>query len=339
MSLLRGTILVLLLAGGGLAAVDAAAATRARPRRQAAAARSAHAAYVAEQARANRLAELLVQEEIQRRHTAGRPAAGPHRTGARPVANMVPAPRQALPAGGDGSTDPTGRPASGPVDAGLAALFDTPSATRPADPAPVAIPRPAPLFVAREGAVSGDVGGVRSPRRATRAVVQEPGARGAGATGPDVPGAAGRSRAMTREAGAAAPASDAAAGPAADIELFHAAYSDLSRGDTGAAREEFTRFRDTHPGHDLADNAQYWIGECYAAEGRFEEALEAYRMVIDHFPFGDKAAEALLKSGYVLLELGREDEARPVLSQVVDDFPGTGPARRAAARLQHLPAR
>ena len=126
-------------------------------------------------------------------------------------------------------------------------------------------------------------------------------------------------------------------GPAG-IDLFHAGYSHYSQGDTERARAAFTRFMALNPGHDLADNAQYWIGESWAAEGRLAEALAAYRSVLDHFPFGDRVADALLKSGYVLLDMGRSDEARSVLRQVIQEFPGTGPASRAAERLAALPA-
>ena len=136
------------------------------------------------------------------------------------------------------------------------------------------------------------------------------------------------------------PASPESPGPATPrvpgVELFHRGYSSYSQGDYQQARLALARFRDLNPGHDLSDNAQYWIGECYAAEGRWEAALAAYRVVLDHFPFGDKVADSLLKSGYVLLDLGRLAEARRLLEQVTEEFPGTGPARRAAEHLSRI---
>jgi len=40
---------------------------------------------------------------------------------------------------------------------------------------------------------------------------------------------------------------------------------------------EFVEFIKRFPKHDLADNAQYWIGEGYYAQKKYEPALTAYQ--------------------------------------------------------------
>jgi tol-pal system protein YbgF len=119
----------------------------------------------------------------------------------------------------------------------------------------------------------------------------------------------------------------------ADLELFHSGYSNYSKGDFAAARRSFASFLAANPGHELADSAQYWLGQCAAAEGDYSQALAEYRRVIESFPFGDKVPDALLKSGEALMELGREGEARSAWEQLARDFPDTGPGRRARERL------
>src|ERR1051326_6580573 len=44
-------------------------------------------------------------------------------------------------------------------------------------------------------------------------------------------------------------------------QLFAAAYSDYSRGNYDLALSEFRQYVETYPSSELADNAQYWIGE------------------------------------------------------------------------------
>lgn len=121
-----------------------------------------------------------------------------------------------------------------------------------------------------------------------------------------------------------------------NLELFHSGYSKYSQGDYGAARHDFASFLAAHPGDDLADSAQYWLGQCAAAKGDHETALVEYQRVIASFPFGDKVPDALLKSGDMLSRLGRGSEARQAWQTLVRDFPQSGAARRAQTRLADL---
>ena len=121
-----------------------------------------------------------------------------------------------------------------------------------------------------------------------------------------------------------------------NLELFHAGYSKYSQGDYTAARGDFAAFLAAHPGDDLADSAQYWLGQCAAAQGDHAAALAEYQRVIASFPSGDKVPDALLKSGDMLSRLGRENEARRTWEELVRDFPQSGAASRAQTRLTDL---
>ena len=134
-------------------------------------------------------------------------------------------------------------------------------------------------------------------------------------------------------AGAPQPPATPQAGGTANLELFHSGYSNYSKGDFVAARRSFASFLAANPGHELADSAQYWLGQCAAAEGDYARALADYRRVIESFPFGDKVPDALLKSGEALMELGREAEARLTWEELAREFPDTGAGRRARERL------
>src|SRR5690606_34317546 len=92
-------------------------------------------------------------------------------------------------------------------------------------------------------------------------------------------------------------------------------------------------FLATHPRHDYADNAQYWLGEAYYAQNDYRQALGEFRIVIETYPRGNKVPDALLKVGYCYQALGQTDKARAVLEQVVNLYPKSEPATLAATRL------
>jgi tol-pal system protein YbgF len=97
-------------------------------------------------------------------------------------------------------------------------------------------------------------------------------------------------------------------------------------------RELVRRF----PDHDLADNAQYWLGECFYAQKQFVEAISEFRQVVTRWPLGNKAPDALLKLGYCALALGETDKGRDLLTQVPISYPNTEAARLAQQRLAEL---
>jgi tol-pal system protein YbgF len=100
-----------------------------------------------------------------------------------------------------------------------------------------------------------------------------------------------------------------------------------------ALREVVTRF----PRHDLADNAQYWLGEAYYDQKDYPRALAEFRATVAGYPRGNKVADALLKVGYAYAALGDGGKAKAALEQVVALYPGTPPAALAASRLETLP--
>ncbi len=167
-------------------------------------------------------------------------------------------------------------------------------------------------------------------------VVAAPDASGAGAP---VAGAAGPGAQGTPPGSgtAANPAAGAAAATASTPEaLYRSAYEDYMRGNYDLAAEGFREYLRQWGGTDLADNAQYWIGECYDAQERFQEALDAFSEVLEKYPTSDKAAAAQLKKGLIYLKLGDQGQAVVNLQYVVYEHPGTKEADLARERLRSL---
>src|SRR5215470_3182279 len=80
-------------------------------------------------------------------------------------------------------------------------------------------------------------------------------------------------------------------------QLFAAAYSDYSRGNFDLALSEFKQYVETYPSSELADNAQYWIGEILYAQKKLPAAVAELEKVAVISPNGDKTTVALYKRG------------------------------------------
>jgi tol-pal system protein YbgF len=135
----------------------------------------------------------------------------------------------------------------------------------------------------------------------------------------------------------AAPAKEAAGKGKVDKEsLYGAAYELFKEAKYEKSREAFENFLKQYPDTEFSDNAQFWIGECYYFEKKYEKAIVEYEKVAKNFPEGNKVPYALLKQGLSFLKLGDKASAKLLLQQVTKDFPNTSQARIARARLLEI---
>jgi tol-pal system protein YbgF len=128
----------------------------------------------------------------------------------------------------------------------------------------------------------------------------------------------------------------AAGGHPTPSELYNTAYADYTRGRWPLAIQGFQDYLTAYPNTDLSDNAQYWIGECHYAEKKYKEAIADFDKLLKQWPRSDKAAAALLKKGYALIELGQKPEAVVQLQYVIHEYPSAEEARLARARLKAM---
>jgi tol-pal system protein YbgF len=120
------------------------------------------------------------------------------------------------------------------------------------------------------------------------------------------------------------------------LKLYHQAYDALRAGRHDEAIAGFRELVRRFPEHDLADNAQYWLGECFYDRKLYSAAAPEFRQVVTRYPTGNKAPDALLKLAYCLLALGDLQKGRDLLSQVPASYPHTEAARLAELRLAEI---
>lgn len=111
------------------------------------------------------------------------------------------------------------------------------------------------------------------------------------------------------------------------------AFDSLKNGKYDEAIRGFRALLEKWPNGRFADNALYWTGEAYYVKRDYKSAQTAFQTVVQRFPTSAKAPDSMLKVGLSQLELKQEAEARATLQRVVQMYPQTNAARLAQQRL------
>ena len=122
-------------------------------------------------------------------------------------------------------------------------------------------------------------------------------------------------------------------GPPSPEELYNAAFGDFNKANYDLARQGFEEYLKNYPDTELSDNAQYWIGESYYIQRKFNEAIQGFDKVVSKYAKGDKAPAAALKKGYSLLEIKNNEAGVRELRQLIQKYPNSDSAQLAKDRL------
>lgn len=118
--------------------------------------------------------------------------------------------------------------------------------------------------------------------------------------------------------------------------LYDTAWTDYTAGQWTLCIEGFGTYLRSFPRSEAADDAQFYIGECQFADGKYAEAMDAYNRVIADYPRGDKAADAYYKRGMTFERLGQLDRARESWETLLKSFPDAEVSRLAKQNLDRL---
>lgn len=120
------------------------------------------------------------------------------------------------------------------------------------------------------------------------------------------------------------------------VALYNQAKALLDGEQLAAARSLFEKLRESHPDHDLADNALYWIGESWYAQAQWLQAAQTFLRVAKEYPRGNKVPDAMYKLARSYERMGDETGAVEVLKQLGKHYPGTPAAKKAAEDVARL---
>jgi tol-pal system protein YbgF len=118
--------------------------------------------------------------------------------------------------------------------------------------------------------------------------------------------------------------------------MFDTARGDYFAGQYSLAVSGFDAFLKAFPRSEMAGEAQHLIGESYASQGRFEDAVTAYNAVIQNYATSSIVPETYYKRGIAQERLGQVDAARESWETVVKMFPDSDGARLAKQGLDRL---
>ncbi|MEE4312638.1 MAG: tetratricopeptide repeat protein [candidate division KSB1 bacterium] len=112
------------------------------------------------------------------------------------------------------------------------------------------------------------------------------------------------------------------------LDLFHNRQYQQSK-------RAFQRLLYANPNHSMADNCQYWIGECNYAIGDYFQAILEFEKVFS-YDAADKKDDAQIMIGLANLRAGLTDEARQDLSWFLTFYPNSEYYSRAQSYYSSL---
>ena len=97
-------------------------------------------------------------------------------------------------------------------------------------------------------------------------------------------------------------------------------------------------FIDQYPGHRLAGNAKYWLGETFYVREDYEQAAITFAEAYQNYPDNLKAPDNLLKLGMALAALGSTADACGTQDELLQRYPNASPTvtSRAESERQRL---
>ena len=122
----------------------------------------------------------------------------------------------------------------------------------------------------------------------------------------------------------------------APAQLYQKARNLLLEGDSTHAAQLFKTFVAQHPDHSLADNAMYWLGECYYSSGQYAKAVTVFKNLVNAYPKAEKVPDALLKTGYSYLSMDDINRAHHYLKLVLTQYPFSPAAEKAQEKFKEF---
>lgn len=121
---------------------------------------------------------------------------------------------------------------------------------------------------------------------------------------------------------APAAASSAPSTPPKDAQgLYDMAYESLQSGAYPEAEKGFQDFMAKYPTHQLAGNAQYWLGDIAFVRKDFNTAAVTFLEGYKKFPNHSKAADMIYKAGSAFGQMGKTKEACTAFGILFKDQP------------------
>jgi tol-pal system protein YbgF len=116
--------------------------------------------------------------------------------------------------------------------------------------------------------------------------------------------------------------------------LYQAALGDYQRGKFDLAAQGFRTYLQQAPTGDVADTAQYYLGESLYSAKDYRGAITEFERLVRDFPQSPQVPSALLKTGYAYYEIKDSIQGRRALRTLIEKYPTSNDAKLAEAKLR-----
>ena len=124
-------------------------------------------------------------------------------------------------------------------------------------------------------------------------------------------------------------------GRGADSE-YQQGLQSYARGDYQRSVQSLRNYVSRNPRDPLVPVAQYWIGEAYFSQGKYNESILAFNEILVTWPDSDRKPAALLRQADAFAKTGDKIDARMILQKLIEDHPGSSEAAEAKEQLRAL---
>jgi tol-pal system protein YbgF len=121
-----------------------------------------------------------------------------------------------------------------------------------------------------------------------------------------------------------------------EIQAYRTAHAAWQSEDTAACVERFREFLQTYPASPYADDAAFWMADCYYKQAEYKKAVLRFDEVVRNYPAGNKASDALYRQGESLLKLGPgfREAAKRAFERVIKEYPDSARSTEAKRQLE-----
>jgi tol-pal system protein YbgF len=121
-----------------------------------------------------------------------------------------------------------------------------------------------------------------------------------------------------------------------EVTLYESSLDMFNAEKYEQALSSFKSFLETYPKSNLADNAQFWIGECYMGLNQYEHAILEFNKVIKNYPNENKVPNAMFRQAVAMQKIGESTGAKIVLKNLIKMYPKSPEAADAEKKLSSM---
>jgi tol-pal system protein YbgF len=121
-----------------------------------------------------------------------------------------------------------------------------------------------------------------------------------------------------------------------DVLLYESSLDLFNAEKYDQALSSFKSFLEAYPKSDLADNAQFWIGECHMGLNQYDHAILEFNKVIKNYPNENKVPNAMYRQAVAMQKIGELTGAKIVLKNLIKMYPKSPEAADAEKKLSSM---